>query len=497
MNSAEYWRLREEKQRLKNIKDEKKYDKKIIEIYQRMMDEVQSEINNFYAKYAKDTGITMAEAKKRASNLDMEVYSRKAKQYVEEKNFSQQANDEMKLYNLTMKVNRLELLKANIGLALVSGHDELEKYMDNLLENRTLDEIQRQAGILGSTILDNADTAHSIVNASFHNATYSDRIWMHQDLLKHDLESLLASGLIQGKNPNELARLLRKRFNVKISDAQRLMRTELARVQIAAQQKSYEANGFDEYEYITCGIGDACDTCKALDGKVFPINRMNIGDNAPPMHPNCHCSTGPHMDRKIYNEWLDGLANGKHSLRLDEYKKISDVKNDLKKQVTVLSKSEKEILTRYTGNLAMQMNFALNTERERKFKKEIAMLDHALSKGKIPDDLILYRKIDSKVLLNKRNVSDNDMFSLKGTTKTEKGYLSTSFKNFDYKLRDVNLVMKIPKGYKGALYIEPLAKESYKNQDEVLFKRGVCYNICEVKKEKDKYTLIVEVKIND
>lgn len=39
MNSAEYWRLREEKQRLKNIKDEKEYDKKIKEIYQRMMDE--------------------------------------------------------------------------------------------------------------------------------------------------------------------------------------------------------------------------------------------------------------------------------------------------------------------------------------------------------------------------------------------------------------------------------------------------------------------------
>lgn len=323
MNSAEYWRLREEKQRLKNIKDEKEYDKKIKKIYQRMMDEVQSEINNFYAKYAKDSGITMAEAKKRASNLDMEVYSRKAKQYVEEKNFSEQANEEMKLYNLTMKVNRLELLKANIGLALVSGHDELEKYMDELLENRTLDEIQRQAGILGSTILNNADTVHSIVNASFHNATYSDRIWMHQDLLKHDLESLLATGLIQGKNPNELARILRKRFDVKISDAQRLMRTELARVQIAAQQKSYETNGFDEYEYITCGIGDACDICRALDGKVFPLNRMNVGENAPPMHPNCHCSTGPHMDRKIYDEWLDGIANGKHSLRFDEYKKAN------------------------------------------------------------------------------------------------------------------------------------------------------------------------------
>ena len=500
MNSAEYWRLREEKQRLKNIKDEKEYDKKIKEIYQRMMDEVQSEINNFYAKYAKDTGITMAEAKKRASNLDMEVYSRKAKKYVEEKNFSKQANAEMKLYNLTMKVNRLELLKANIGLALVSGHDELEKYMDELLENRTLDEIQRQAGILGPTILDNADTVHSIVNASFHNATFSDRIWMHQDLLKYDLESLLATGLIQGKNPNELARLLRKRFNVKISDAQRLMRTELARVQIAAQQKSYEANGFDEYEYITCGIGDACDTCRALDGKVFPINRMNVGDNAPPMHPNCHCSTGPHMDRKIYNEWLDGLASGKHSLRLDEYKKTSSVKNDLKKQITSLSESEKEILTRYTGNLAMQMNFALNTGRERKFKKEMELLDKALSNGVINDSITVYRKADAINYIKGVNASLNELKKLVGQTIVEKGYTSTSFNYFD----NINLLGRnmyiefvVPKGYKGALYIKPLAYKMVKSQEELLFKRGLCYNVIEVEEKDGCFYIKAEVIKND
>ena len=101
------------------------------------------------------------------------------------------------------------------------------------------------------------------------------------------------------------------------------MRTELARVQIAAQQKSYEANGFDEYEYITCGIGDACDTCRSLDGKVFPIKRIERWKKiAPPVHPNCHCSTGPHMDSKLYDEWLGGVANGKHSLRFDEYKKF-------------------------------------------------------------------------------------------------------------------------------------------------------------------------------
>jgi SPP1 gp7 family putative phage head morphogenesis protein len=500
MNSAEYWRLREEKQRLKNIKDEKEYDKKIKEIYQRMMDEVQSEINNFYAKYAKDTGITMAEAKKRASNLDMEAYSRKAKKYVEEKDFSKQANEEMKLYNMTMKVNRLELLKANIGLALTSGHDELEKYMDELLENRTLDEIQRQAGILGSTILDNADTVHSIVNASFHNATFSDRIWMHQDLLKHDLESLLSTGLIQGKNPNELARLLRKRFNVKISDAQRLMRTELARVQIDAQQRSYEANGIDEYEYITCGIGDACDTCRVLDGKIFPINRMNIGDNAPPMHPNCHCSTGPHMDIKLYDEWLDGIANGKHTLTFDEYKKASGVKNDLKKQITALSKNEKEILTRYTGNLAMQMNFALNTGRERKFKKELELLDKALSNGVINDSITVYRKADAINYIKGVNASLDELKKLVGQTIVEKGYTSTSFNYFD----NINLLGRnmyiefvVPKGYKGALYIKPLAYKMVKSQEELLFKRGLCYNVIKVEEKDGCFYIKAEVIKND
>lgn len=78
--------------------------------------------------------------------------------------------------------------------------------------------------------------ANSIVNASFHNATFSDRIWMHQDLLKNDLNKLLQIGLIQGKNPKTLATELRKRFNVKQSDAERLMQTELARVQVEAQK---------------------------------------------------------------------------------------------------------------------------------------------------------------------------------------------------------------------------------------------------------------------
>lgn len=155
-SSSEYWRRREEEALKHYIRDEKEYDKHVKRIYQNQLDAIQKEIDAFYGKYAKTEGITIAEAKKRVSKLDIAAYERKAKKYVEEKDFSDKANEEMRLYNLTMKVNRLEMLKANIGLELISGHDELEKYMAEILKGRTEDELKRQAGILGETIKNNA-----------------------------------------------------------------------------------------------------------------------------------------------------------------------------------------------------------------------------------------------------------------------------------------------------------------------------------------------------
>ena len=83
-----------------------------------MLDAAQKEIDAFYGRYADKEQITLAEAKRRVSKLDIAAYQRKAKRYVADKDFSKQANEEMRLYNLTMKVNRLEMLKANIGLEL-------------------------------------------------------------------------------------------------------------------------------------------------------------------------------------------------------------------------------------------------------------------------------------------------------------------------------------------------------------------------------------------
>lgn len=308
MKSSEYWKKREADALKSYQKDEEAYYEEIQEIYADMMVRIQKEIDSFYIKYAVKEDISMAEAKKRVSQLDIKAYARKAKKYVRNRDFSDKANEEMRLYNATMKINRLEMLKANIGLELVSGYDELQKYFEQTLTDRTLDEFKRQAGILGETITDNAEMVHSIVNASFHNAAFSDRIWMHQDVLKNQLSSLLQIGLIQGRNPRQLAVELRKYFNVGIGNSERLMRTELARVQTAAQKRSFEKNGFEEYEFIANGT--ACEKCAGLDGQHFKVTKMMPGTNAPPMHPNCRCSTAAYQDSAEYEAWLDFLDKG-------------------------------------------------------------------------------------------------------------------------------------------------------------------------------------------
>lgn len=67
MNSKEYWRRREQECLEKYQKEEKEFDKEIKRIYENQLNEIQTQINSFYGKYATAEGITMAEAKKRVS----------------------------------------------------------------------------------------------------------------------------------------------------------------------------------------------------------------------------------------------------------------------------------------------------------------------------------------------------------------------------------------------------------------------------------------------
>lgn len=329
MKSSDYWVKREKAWQAQQIKEDKRRMKQVMDKLFDAQEAIQKEINANWQNFANGQGISVSEAMKRADKMDVQAFGRKAKQYVEEKDFSHKANQVLKLYNLTMRVNRLELLKANIGLELISVFDDLDRYFTDKLTGVALDEFERQAGILGLTVPKNGYTSliETVINGSFNVedfASFSDKLWQYQFELKADIEKLLIRSVTSGINPKELSPQLKKlmtevgRENATYN-ANRLLISETTRIQTAIQEESYKRAGIDRYEYIA--EPNACPTCGALNGKIFKLSDISPGINAPNMHPWCKCSTAPHVEDRGF--WENLLKRG--VINQDEYKQALEI----------------------------------------------------------------------------------------------------------------------------------------------------------------------------
>ncbi|UHU65343.1 phage head morphogenesis protein [Lactococcus garvieae] len=313
MKTPDYWIKREQAWQAQQIKDDTKRMNQIRDKLFESQEAIQKEINANWQNFANGQGVSISEAKKRADEMDVKAFANKAKKYVEEKDFSHQANQVLKLYNLTMRVNRLELLKANIGLELIAVFDDLDKYFSKSLTGAALTEFERQSGILGLSVPKNGynSLVESVLNGSYKVegfASFSDKLWQYQFELKADIEKLLIRSVTGGINPKALApqlkRLMTEQGKLNATyNAQRLLVSETTRIQTAIQEESYKKADIEEYEYIA--EPSACPICGALNGKIFKVKDMSPGINAPNMHPFCRCSTAPHVDDKAF--WDDRL----------------------------------------------------------------------------------------------------------------------------------------------------------------------------------------------
>lgn len=314
MGRNDYWFKREQKWIKKQLQDDALINKKIELQLNRALVNIQKDIANYYAAYAKGQNISLADAMTKVKQFDVKAFEATAKQMVENKDFSALANERLKLYNATMRINQLEYLKSQVGMELVDANSNIEKIMGNKLTSAYQDEVKRQAGILNKHRLNDVKGAvNSVVNASFQGATWSQRIWANNDNLKSRLEQLLTKSMVQGINPKVLARDLsdqfKKEFNNSRYMAERLMRTETARVQDEAQRRSFEKNGIEYVVWVN--EPDACENCidiaNANDG-IYPLNKVP----GIPVHANCRCSKAAYVPKKgEFDEvsWNDTFKN--------------------------------------------------------------------------------------------------------------------------------------------------------------------------------------------
>lgn len=306
---SDYWNARRlaHEHMKEQLKADDAYKKRIARLYKTAQEEIIRDIEADIGRFADSQGLSMTEAKLLIKKHDVEAFASKAKRYVEEKKFSDEANRELKLYNVTMRTNRLELLESRIHLELTAMADEENGMLQEWLAKQALEEFERQAGILGQALPSQKQLLRKVkalVSAEYKGTTFSNRIWQNQKELQHELERVLRRTIIRGENPRvagrELRKLVREEFDNKRYAADRIAITESARIQSDVAEESFKEYGIEQYIWIA--EIDACSDCQEYDGEIYDV----ADSSAPrvPVHPFCRCSTSPHVDRKAFEDDL-------------------------------------------------------------------------------------------------------------------------------------------------------------------------------------------------
>ena len=208
----------------------------------------------------------------------------------------------MKLYNITMRLNRLEMLNQMVRLHIIGTGSKVENELQDHLIKGSIDEYKRQASILGLNINQTGieRRARFIVSQDYHNAHFSDRVWRDTRELSRRIERNIESVVIQGKNPREFAKKLRDLVSNDIKNitnaTERLAYTESGRVWIQTQIEAYKDGGYKYLEIMT--EPTACRHCSPHNGDVVKISEAVEGDNIPLWHPRCRCTTVAYFDDK-------------------------------------------------------------------------------------------------------------------------------------------------------------------------------------------------------
>ncbi len=171
-------------------------------------------------------------------------------------------------------------------------------------------------------------------------------------------------------------------------------------------------------------------------------------------------------------------------------------KDAMRVQLSALTEAERAQLTQYTGFDATAINSAIRHGRINAATREkIAVLDSALVKGTVPNNITLYRETSLSFLEfdNGAQPDKNTIGNFIGQTIPNRIFTSTGFRQLGLPGRDTVIELHVPAGYQGALYIRDLAHPQYKLQDEVLFARGLKYRLLSVDTSGDKVYIKAEV----
>ena len=225
---------------------------------------------------------------------------------------------------------------------------ELKKQMNNLINDILKGEYESEKDVITSTLYDVAkdsyysscfiyqlgvsyelkpvkqDVLDNIISTKIDGKTYSSRIWNNKNKVAKTLKKEINDFLNGKTDVNIISKNIKNRFDVNYNISNRLVRTEIAKVQCEANE--VWANEHNIKKQLFCATLDkrTSKICQSLDGKIYYFDDED--KKIPPLHPNCRSclidivdgwkpktrldnETKQNINYQTYSKWKDKQKN--------------------------------------------------------------------------------------------------------------------------------------------------------------------------------------------
>lgn len=512
MKSTDYWEkraLRDKKFATNRTEDYIK--NKLSKAYSEVSKELEEEIKALYEKLDKSKSLLAQSNEKLLTSTKASEIKELLNKLNEEKEKLTNANlpkevsdtiekniklieESLKMKSKSGYITHLEMMQERVNSLALSVANENQINMYDYLAKEYTDDyfrgvfrVQQGMGFGKDFVSPNPKLIQNVVMRSYAGSSFSKRIWKDVNKLGSTLKDTLTKGFIRGDSIDTMTKRLLERVEVSKSHAKMLIRTESARVCEEATKDAYKECGIEQYIYLATLDRKTSLICQELDMKSFPLKDAKVGENYPPMHPNCRSTTmadtkplkriargadgkNYEVDGNLsYKEWYDGLSKDEQGRMSLENKKDANRKRD---------KEEYNELKKYVQKRKMSFNDFLNIKyNDDKTKyNEMKVIIPTIENFK---ERLKNGEVNLKVQKNKQleHIQGSKPFlnRFKQAWATRGRENSITPQSFFYKTQDIEQIIKDYSG-KGVFVYNPANKNVMSEYVSVDRAIGRCYN---------------------
>lgn len=296
MDSEAYWAKRsEEREAAWQLKNRETLEKELAAYYEASLDHIQRNIDALYGRFAKDNALPMEEARKLLTGKEYRTWRMSLEEYVAQID----AGDKMlerELNTLAMRsrISRLDKLYSETLMELDGLGRKMRDRMDGFLGDAYKDNYYRglyEIGHVGKTLpaISQVDSksVEAVLRTPWSGKNYSTRIWKNQKQLAQVIQDEVVASVHRGDDVRKISRRVADKMGVGLSNAQRLVRTELNYVHNQAALDSIRDAEMDYFRFVATLDSRTSTMCREHDGNIYPIDDADTGENIPPLHPRC------------------------------------------------------------------------------------------------------------------------------------------------------------------------------------------------------------------